>query len=138
MAKTKEFRVQNRRLLFKCPSCGARRNSMIPDIRRKSIRCHACGELIKCLFNRRPEQRVYHAGILNLRTRDGREIEVILKDLSSRGIGFELPAGKSLKLLSIGHEVNLSCSWNPNLIPDSRYVIRNINGLRIGAEKVKK
>lgn len=111
---------------------------MIPDIRRKSIRCHACGELIKCLFNRRPEQRVYHAGILNLRTRDGREIEVILKDLSSRGIGFELPAGKSLKLLSIGHEVNLSCSWNPNLIPDSRYVIRNINGLRIGAEKVKK
>lgn len=136
MAKTKEFRVQSRRLLFKCPTCGTRRNSMIPDIRRKTIRCHKCGEMIKCLFNRRPEQRMYHAGKLTLRTRDGREMEVTLKDLSSRGIGFELPAGKALRHLSVGNEIHLSCAWNHNLLSQSRYVIRNISGLRVGAEKV--
>ena len=138
MPKTKEFKVQDRRLLFKCPACGARRTQIIPDIRRKSIRCHNCGEMIRAVFNRRPEQRVYHAGKLTLKTRDGRELEVTLKDLSSRGIGFELPTGKSLKLLSVGHEIHLTCSWNPNLIPDARYVVRNINGLRIGAEKLKR
>jgi len=138
MAKTKEFRIQNKRLLFKCPSCGARRNSVIPDIRRKTIRCHNCGEMIKCLFNRRPDQRVYHAGKLVMRTRDGREVEVILKDVSARGIGFELPAGKSLKMVSVGHEISLICNWNPNLLRDSRYIIKNINGLRVGAETVRR
>ena len=136
MPKTKEFKIQDRRLLFKCPSCGARKNSVIPDIRRKTVRCHNCGEMVRCLFNRRPETRVYHAGKLTLRTRDGREFEVTLKDLSSKGIGFELAAGKSLRHLSVGHEINLSCTWNPNLLSQSRYVVRNINGLRVGAEKL--
>ena len=138
MPKTKEFRVQDRRLLFKCPSCGARRTSIIPDIRRKTIRCHNCGEMVRCIFNRRPEQREYHAGKLTMRARDGREVEVTLKDLSSRGIGFELPTGKSLKLLSVGHEIQITCHWNPNLLSDSRYIVRNIIGLRVGAEKVKR
>ncbi len=138
MPKTKEFKVQDRRLLFRCPSCGARRTSIIPDIRSKSIRCHSCGEITRCTFNRRPEQRQSLSGKLTLRTRDGREVEVTLKDLSSRGIGFELPTGKSLKLLSVGHEIHLTCSWNPNLLSDTRYVVRNIKGLRIGAEKVKR
>ena len=138
MPKTKEFKVLQRRLLFKCPSCGARRNSIIPDIRRKTIRCHNCGEITRCLLNRRPDQRNYHAGKLLIKTRDGREMEVILKDISSKGIGFELQAGKSLKLVAVGTEIHISCSWNPNLIPDARYIIRNINGLRVGAERVKR
>ena len=138
MPKTKEFRVQDRRLLFKCPSCGARRTSIIPDIRRKSIRCHNCGEMTRAIFNRRPAQREYHAGKLTLRARDGREVEVTLKDLSSRGIGFELPTGKSLKLLSVGHEIQITCHWNPKLLSESRYIVRNINGLRVGAEKIKR
>ncbi len=138
MAKTKEFKVLDRRLLFKCPSCGARKTSIIPDIRRKSIRCHSCGELVNCLFNRRPEQREFQAGMLLLKTRDGRQFEVILRDISSRGIGIELPAGKSMRHLSIGHEISLTCNWNPRLLPESRYIIRNIIGLRIGAEKVSR
>jgi uncharacterized Zn finger protein len=138
MTKTKEFRVQDRRLLFKCPSCGARRNSIIPDIRRKTIRCHSCGEMIKCLFDRRPEPRTSHAGRLLMKTRDGREIEVILKDISSRGIGIELPNGKFLRHLSVGDEILLSCSWNPNLIADPRYIVRNIRGFRVGAEKAQR
>ena len=138
MPKTKEFKIQDRRLLFKCPSCGARRNSIIPDIRRKTIRCHNCGEMTRALFNRRPEQRVHHAGKLTLKTRDGREVEVTLKDLSSKGIGFELPTGKSLKLLTVGHENHLTCSWNSNLLPDTRYVVRNITGLRVGAERLRR
>ena len=136
MPKTKEFKIQDRRLLFKCPSCGARRNSIIPDIRRKTIRCHSCGETIRAVFNRRPEQRAHQAGKLILKTRDGRELEVTLKDLSSKGIGFELATGKSLRHLSVGHEINLSCSWTPNLLSQSRYVVRNINGLRVGAKKL--
>lgn len=138
MPKTKEFKVLQRRLLFKCPSCGSRRNSIIPDIRRKTIRCHHCGEITRCLFNRRPEQRNYHAGTLSLKTRDGREMEVLLKDISSTGIGFELQAGKSLKSIAVGTEIHISCNWNPHLIPDARYIIRNINGLRVGAERVKR
>ena len=138
MPKTKEFRVQDRRLLFKCPTCGARRTSIIPDIRRKTIRCHNCGEMVRCVFNRRPEQREILSGKLTLKVRDGRELEVTLKDLSSRGIGFELPTGKSLKLLSVGNEIHITCSWNPKLLSDSRYIVRNINGLRVGAEKVKR
>lgn len=138
MPKTKEFKLQDQRLLFKCPACGARRTSVLPDIRRKTIRCHNCGEMIRCLFNRRPEQREHHAGALVLRTRDGREMEVLLKDISSRGIGFEVPAGKWLKYLSIGQEINLTCNWNPKLLPENRYVIRNIIGLRVGAERVSR
>ena len=138
MPKTKEFKVLDRRLLFKCPACGARRNSIIPDIRRKSIRCHHCGEITRCLFNRRPDERVYHAGKLNLRTQEGKEIEVALKDISSRGIGFEVLAGKALKMLSVGKEIYLTCPWNPNLIPDGRDVVRNISGVRVGAQKVKR
>ena len=95
-----------------------------------------CGELTRCVFNRRPEQRNYHSGKLTVKTRDGREIDVNLRDMSSKGIGFELPAGKSLKLLSVGHEISVSCSWNANLFPDSRYIIKNINGLRVGAQKI--
>ena len=136
MPKTKEYKVQDRRLLFKCPSCGSRRNSIIPDIRRKTIRCHNCGEMVRCVFNRRPEQRDHHAGKLTLRTRDGREMEVTLKDLSSKGVGFELITGKSLRHLSVGHEIHLSCNWNPNLLSQTRYVVRNINGLRVGAQKI--
>jgi transcription elongation factor Elf1 len=138
MAKTKEFKIENRRLLFKCPSCGARRTSIIPDIRRKSIRCHQCGELTKCLFNRRPEPREIYSGKLMLKMRDGRKVEVTLRDISSRGIGLELPSGKSLKMLSVGSEFTLTCSWNPKLVPDARYIVRNIHGLRIGAEKAKR
>lgn len=138
MEKTKEFKIQNGRLLFKCPSCGARKNSVIPDIRRKSIRCHQCGELTRCVFNRRPEQREPFSGRLVLKTRDGRKLEVVLRDLSARGVGLELPTGKSLKHLAVGTEFTLTCSWNPRLLPDSRYVVRNIHGLRVGAEKAKR
>lgn len=138
MSKTKEFKVSEQRLLFKCPSCGARRTSVIPDIRRKTVRCPQCGEMVKCLFNRRPEQRVQHSGKLMLTTRDSRKIEVTLLDISSRGIGLELPASKALKLLSVGTEFTLTCSWNSKLLPDSRYVVRNIQNLRVGAERIRR
>jgi hypothetical protein len=72
-----------------------------------------------------------------LRTRDGRKLEVVLRNLSSRGVGIELPTGKSLKHLSVGTEFTLTCSWNPKLLPDSRYIVRNIHGLRVGAEKAR-
>ena len=42
-----------------------------------------------------------------------------------------------MKLVSVGHEIHLTCHWNPNLLSNSRYIVRYINGLRVGAEKVK-
>jgi transposase len=138
MPKTKEFKIVDKRLLFKCPSCGARRTSIIPDIRRKTIRCQQCGELTKCLFNRRPEPREPQSGKVTLTTRDGRKVEVALRDISSRGIGLELPSGKSLKLLPVGTEFTATCNWNSRLLSDDRYVVRNIYGLRVGAEKVRR
>ena len=130
--KTKEFRVQDNRLLFKCPCCGKRRNFTVLDVRRKKIKCFDCGELTRCLFNRRPEQRERQSGVLTLKTRDNKEIEVMLRDISSRGIGFEVRKGKDLRLIKLGHEISLWCNWSPALIPKSRFRVQNINGFRVG------
>ena len=130
--KTKEFRVQDNRLLFKCPYCGERRNFTILDIRSKNIKCFDCGGLTRCLFNGRPEQRERLIGMLTLRTRENTEIEVMMRDISVRGIGFELCRGKDLCLIKLGDDISLSCNWSPTLIPKSRFRVQNINGFRVG------
>ena len=54
MAKTITFRVINGRAQFKCPFCQKKRNVAIPPtVRKRSIRCHQCDEMIRCNFNRR-------------------------------------------------------------------------------------
>ena len=131
--KTKEFRVHNNRLLFKCPYCGKRRNFTILHLRRKTIKCGECKERTRCVFNRRPEQRDPQSGLLTLKTFEGREISVMLRDLSSRGVGFEFMKGKDARRIRKGQEVSLFCNWNPAIIPKERYKIQNINGFRVGA-----
>ncbi len=135
--KTKEFRVQDNRLLFKCPHCGKRRNYTLLGVRRKTIKCHNCGESTRCLFNRRPEQRECQSGMLILRTREGREAAVMMRDISSGGIGFEMLKGKDARLLRKGQEVSLSCNWSPAMIPRSRFRVQNINGFRIGVKVMR-
>ena len=130
--KTKEFRMLDNRLLFRCPFCGKRRNYTIPRARRKSIKCDGCGEITKCLFNRRPEQRESQSGKLTLKTRKGKEIVVMMRDISSRGIGFEVFKGKDLHILKKKQEISLTCSWSPRMIPKSRFQVQNINGFRVG------
>jgi predicted RNA-binding Zn-ribbon protein involved in translation (DUF1610 family) len=130
--KTKEFRVYDNRLLFKCPACGKRRNYNFPRVRSKTIRCDGCGAKTKCLFNRRPQLRQPQSGFLTLKTRDGKEIQVMMRDISSGGIGFEVTKGKDLRSIKRGQEISLTSSWNPRLIPKSRFKVQNIHGFRVG------
>ena len=130
--KTKEFRIQDNRLLFNCPFCGYKHNLTILDIRSRNIKCFDCGGLTRCLFNRRPEQRERLSGILTMRTSENKEIEVMMRDISVRGIGFELRRGKDLGLIKLGDDISLSCNWSPTLIPKSRFRVKNINGFRVG------
>lgn len=130
--KTKEFRVQDNRLLFKCPYCGKRRNYVILNLRRKTIKCWDCKEKTRCVFNRRPEQREPQSGLLILKTFEGKEISVMMRDVSSRGIGFEMMRGKDARRIRKGQDVILSCNWNPAMIRSDRYKVQNISGFRVG------
>lgn len=124
--------MQDNRLLFKCPYCGKRRNYTLLNIRRKTLRCDECQEMTRCLFNRRPELRESQSGMLTLKTREGKEVQVMMRDISSRGIGFEVLKGKDLRLLRRGHEISLESNWSPAMIPKSRFRVQNINGFRVG------
>ena len=135
--KTKQFRLQQSRLLFKCPYCGRRRNYMIHNGRRKTIRCWHCEGMTRCVFDRRPEQRISVSGLLELKTREGKEIEVMLRDVSSKGVGFDVRKGKDARVLKKGQEVRLSCNWNPSMIPKSTFRVQNMNGFRVGVMAAK-
>jgi hypothetical protein len=130
--KSKEFRIQENRLLFKCPFCGRRRNYTILNLRRKTIKCCYCQEMTRCIFNRRPEQREAQSGLLSVKTREGKEIIVMMRDKSSRGIGFEIMKGKDARRIKKGQEVSLSCNWSPAMIPKARFRVQNISGFRVG------
>lgn len=130
--KTKQFRLQQNRLLFKCPYCSRRRNYMILNGRRKTIRCWHCGGTTRCVFDRRPEQRLSLSGLVELKTREGKVIEVMLRDVSSKGVGFDVRKGKDARVLKKGQEIWLSCNWNPSMIPKSTFRVQNMNGFRVG------
>ncbi len=131
--KTKEFRIRDNRLIFKCPRCGYRRNYTLFNVRRKNIKCDGCGDKIRCLFNRRPELRESQRGLLTVKTRDGKEITVMMRDISSMGIGFEVQKGKDLRSIKKGQEISCTSDWNPRMIRKSRFKVQNINGFRVGA-----
>ena len=131
--KTKEFRIRDNRLIFKCPHCGYRRNYTLFNVRRKNIKCDGCGDKIRCLFNRRPELRESQSGLLTVKTRDGKEIIVMMRDISAMGIGFEVQKGKDLRLIKKGQEISCTSDWNPRMIRKSRFKVQNINGFRVGA-----
>ena len=84
------------------------------------------------MFNRRPEQREPQSGLLILKTSEGKEISVMMRDVSSRGVGFEMMRGKDARRIRKGQEVILSCNWNPAMIRSDRYRIQNISGFRVG------
>jgi hypothetical protein len=137
MAKRNTFRVINNHLLFKCTSCQTRRTLVLPkDIHRKSIRCHKCGEISHCIFNRRVTPRESQTGKAVMVFNDGREMTIDLTDISPNGVGFNISSGS--RGVSLGLEVRLKCTWPSRLIDQGRYVVRNIKGRRIGAESVER
>lgn len=138
MAKTKTIRVVNGRMQFRCFNCKTRRMiGVATHVRRRSIKCHKCGEVTKAILNRRMLQREQQFGKILLTTADGIEMEVSLFNISLHGVGFEVPLQQRSKL-SVGKVVEFRCPWNPQLISQGAYVIRSINGQKVGAEKTRK
>jgi hypothetical protein len=139
MPKTTLCKVVNNRFLFRCSSCGAkRRMSAPPHLRRKNIRCYKCATMNTCAFNRRITPREQQSGKAVLLTTEGREVDINLTDISSKGIGVELSI-KALRsrAVRIGDQVQLICNWNPKLFAGSRFVIQNIRDQRVGIRKLE-
>lgn len=140
MLRKQTFQVIRNRMQFKCPICGAKRIIHIPprsSIQRKKIRCHKCDEMISCALNRRETPRDRLTGKMTMQTKRGDEIEVSLRDKSAGGAAFDVTI-TDLKRhrISTGQKVRFSCSWNRNLLGNSRFEIVNIHGQRIGVKKI--
>jgi len=134
MAKTIVFRVVNNRFLFRCTSCGAKRRlSAPPHLRQKIIRCFKCHEINKCAFNRRVTPREQQSGKAVLITSAGKEVDINLIDISSKGVGVELSIqGLRSRVVKIGDQIQLICSWNPRLFSRNRYIVQNIREQKVG------
>ena len=137
--KTKIFRVRNNRVQFKCTHCGAKRSiSVPPNLLRKSIKCHKCQKITKCILNKRICNREPHCGKLYLTMFGGKELEVHLVDISETGIGVDIPIGATRsRMLKLGDLVSFRCTWNRHLLGANRYVVRNIKERHIGVEKIR-
>lgn len=103
-------------------------------IRSKTLRCGKCGESIRGTFNRRQLAREQQSGSVWLLIGDGREFKVDLYDVSQNGVGFDLST-RDMNKLTIGRDVQFKCTWNPKLFSNTRYVVRTIQGQRVGAER---
>ncbi len=139
MGRTKTFRVINQRFQFKCDKCGAKRYMAVPlRLRRRSVRCHKCGEIVNCSFNRRATLRESQSGKAVLITGSGKDVEIDLTDVSSKGIGFEMSIrAMRSRAIKIGDQVQIYCSWSPCLLGNNRYVVQNIRGQRVGVKKLE-
>jgi len=133
--RTKTIQVQFNRIRFVCPECDATRTYAVPpDARRRTIRCPKCSSRTQCILNRRAAPRESQTGRCLLVLEQGKEIEINLHDISLNGLGFTLPHNAACTL-KVRQVIQLKCTWNPGLLR-GRYVIRNINGNRVGAQKI--
>jgi hypothetical protein len=132
--KTKIVQVREGRALFRCPSCQGKRLIPVPlSVRRKTVHCAKCEETVNCLFNRRLTERNQQSGRVLLIANDT-EAEVLLFDVSTDGVGFEMDIRNGLRI-SVGREVQFKCGWNSQLLSQGRYVVRSVSGLRVGAQR---
>lgn len=138
MAKTRVFRVIQGRMQFKCHNCNAKRMiGVAPHVRRRTVRCHKCGEPTSCQLNRRIQPREQQFGKVHLSSMDGTEMEVNLFNISLYGVGFEIPVQQRTRI-SVGKVIQLRCAWNPTLVSKGTYVIKSVIGQRVGAERTQK
>lgn len=137
MGITKDYQVQGSRIFFRCPVCETRRTYPIAhNLRQISVRCYKCGGKSMCRLNRRFRNRSQQAGKVLLITQEGREFEINLNDISENGVGFDVPIGIArAKVVTLGEEVRIRCSWNSRLFGNSRFVVQNVQGQRVGAKK---
>lgn len=108
-----------------------------PQVRRRAVKCHKCGEISRCTLNRRMVRRDQQYGKVLVSSSDGTNIEVSLFDISLHGVGFEVPIQLKNKI-KVGKIVEFKCPWNPRLLSSGTYQIKVIQGQRVGAEKTRK
>jgi len=134
MARSRLFQVRSNRIRFKCAECQTTRSLPVPpNVRRRSAKCHKCGVITHCQLNRRIQPRESQSGKVTMITRDGRETDIHLHDISLNGVGFIVPPGTARRL-SVRQEVSFKCSWNSRLLTRKRYIIKNIKDQYIGVE----
>ena len=70
---------------------------------------------------------------------DGQTIDVNIFDISDNGISVEVPANMIRSHgIKVGKEFRFDCNWNPRLLGNSSFIIRNIYGQRVGLEKTRR
>jgi len=70
-------------------------------------------------------------------TGDGKYIEVDLFDISLDGVGFDV-AIRDVRKISVGNEIQFRCTWNSQLFSQGRYIVRSINGQKVGAQRIQR
>ena len=136
--RTQNFKVVRNRMLFRCPICKAKRSVSVPQgVRKKNLRCHKCGEMVKCQLNRREFPREHLSGKMTMITHEGKEVDVFLSDKSAGGAGFDMSISAIRKnRIAVGQQVSFRCNWSPAIIGAGSFVIMNVNGQRIGVKKI--
>ena len=68
---------------------------------------------------------------------DGQTIDVKVFNISDNGICVEIPANMIRShVIKVGKKFRFECNWNPHLLRNSSFIIKNIYGQRIGLEKI--
>jgi len=134
MARTKLYQVKNNRILFTCGECKTRRSlAVAPNVRTRVIRCYKCSTLSRCALNRRVQRREQQSGKITMTLLNGKEISADVHDISPGGISIDVAPGGGRGIRK-GEQVYLKCSWNKSIFAEGRYIVKNINGNRIGIE----
>ncbi|HHD56832.1 MAG TPA: hypothetical protein ENK89_04045 [Desulfobulbaceae bacterium] len=82
--------------------------------------------------------RELQSGKAVLITNSGKDVEIFLSDVSSKGIGFEMSIrAMRSRAIKIGDQIQVYCSWSPRLLSNSRYVVQNIRGQRVGVKRLE-
>lgn len=136
MARTKTYRVIDNRFHFKCDECGAKRNLAVPSGKRsKTVKCYRCGHFSRCALNRRGLRREKQSGKALMTLPGGKQFAIDIRDISFGGVGVNVAPGNG-RMLNLRWEVKLECSWNSKLFSRGRYIIKNIQGDRVGIQNV--
>jgi len=136
MARTRTYQVVDNRIRYICSNCQAKRSLPVPPrTRSRSVRCHKCGFQERCNLNRRGLPREQQSGKADIIRKDGKEISIDICDISPGGVGVSTTPGEA-KALSLMDEIQFKCGWNPRLFASGRYVVKSINGNRLGIQNM--
>lgn len=125
--KTKEFRLQDNRLLFICPHCGKRTIYSVFSVQRNTYKCERCSKLTRSVFRR---------NAVALKTHKGQKIQVTLQEISPSGDVFQVLNDKDSQYIKIGEEVKFICSWDIDSATKTRCIVQSNDSGWVGLRKI--